>query len=398
MTSSSPQIAANSRDRKTGGYLPSLDGWRAIAILLVLIAHSGMFYFSDVGPHPSSRLQSYAIRGSAGVDIFFAISGFLICTLLLREQKKTGRINLRSFYIRRVFRILPPYLLYLAVIGVLASTGYIMVTRQEFISCLLFFRNYLPLQLTRDGGWYTGHFWSLAVEEHFYLLWPALLLLLHRRRAALTAIVVILAITIWRTLDLRFHFIPVNAVQIFEHRTDTRLDCLIWGCLFATAYTSDAARQWLKAWINPYIWLASAAVLIVLTAEFFGRGSLRPAIAATVRPPLFALLVVATVIQPQWLVARILEDARLRWIGRISYSLYIWQQLFLVVHSVPRPLPFGRWQEVPRAFLCIAVCALASYYLVEQPLIRLGHKLSGRRSPTAIAPATPAIAPAGSSV
>jgi peptidoglycan/LPS O-acetylase OafA/YrhL len=212
--------------------------------------------------------------------------------------------------------------------------------------------------------------------------------LLQRRRAALTAIVVILAITIWRTLDLRFHFIPVDAVQVFDHRTDTRLDCLIWGCLFATAYTSDSARQWLRWRINPFIWLVSAVVLIVLTSDFFGRGSLRPAIASTVRPPLYALLVVATVIQPQWLVARILEDARLRWIGRISYSLYIWQQLFLVVFSVPRPLPFGRWQEVPRAFLCITACALFSYYLIEQPLIKVGHKLSGRRSPVPLAAAS----------
>jgi peptidoglycan/LPS O-acetylase OafA/YrhL len=385
--------------RPASGYLPTLDGWRAIAIICVLCAHGGMFFFSDKGPHPSGRLEDYTSRGSGGVDIFFAISGFLICTLLIREQKKNGNINLKSFYIRRVFRILPPYLLYLAVLAVLAAMGFIVVQRIEWVACLLFFRNYIPLLTSHDIGWYTGHFWSLAVEEHFYLLWPAMLLLLQRRRATYVGLALILAITIWRTIDLTLHVVPSHVIERFDHRTDFRLDSLFWGCIGAIIFASESGRRSINNWINPIAWLICAAVLVVLTAQFFDRSPWRTAIAATVRPPLFAAMVVATVANPGWILSRFLEDARLRWIGRASYSLYIWQQLFLVVQLVPRPLPFGHWQEVPRAFICIFACATASYYLIEQPLVRVGHRLSrGQASASAASRSSVAvISSAGSS-
>jgi peptidoglycan/LPS O-acetylase OafA/YrhL len=388
MTSPPAQLQKPSHNRASTGYLPTLDGWRAIAILLVILDHGGMFYFSDQGPHPSPRLQSYALRGAIGVDIFFAISGFLICTLLLREQQKTARINLRSFYTRRIFRILPPYLLYLAVITALSAAGLIIVQKRELLASLLFFRNYLPAVDSRDIGWYTGHFWSLAVEEHFYLLWPAMLLFLHRRHATLAAIALIIAIALWRSLDLRFHLFPLNS-EILDHRTDLRLDSLLYGCLFALAFSSQANS--LQSKLNFPIWLISAAALIILTADFFSRTPLRESIADTIRPPLFAILVVATVIHPHWLIARVLEDARLRWIGRISYSLYIWQQFFLVIYFVPRPLPGGRWQELPLSLISILACATASYYLVEQPLIHLAHRLT-RPSPAPAIPPTIGVA------
>jgi len=393
MTAGSTNLASSRQDRAGGGYLPTLDGWRAIAILLVLMCHGGLFYFSPHGPHPSGRLQTYAARGWIGVDIFFAISGFLICTRLLREQQKTGGISLRSFYIRRAFRILPPYLLYLAVVGLLAAGGWIIVQKQEIISALLFVRNYLPAVNTPDIGWYTGHFWSLAVEEHFYLLWPTLLLLLRRRRANLAALALIIAIAIWRTIDLHYAIFFPNAGHIFDHRTDTRLDSLLWGCVFAIAFTSGAGHRWLTKWINPLVWLCSVVLVIVL-AKYMN------AITDALRPPLFAAIVAATVVHPRWLVGRILEDGRLRWIGRISYSLYIWQQLFLVGDLIPRPLPFGRFQEVPLSFVCIFLCAIASYYLVERPLLGLGHRLTRPHPSSSIASSSSiaVIASAGSSV
>ena len=369
MTSPPPQLPSLSHNRASTGYLPTLDGWRAIAILLVMICHGGLFFFSPYGPHPSGRFQMYSTRAWIGVDIFFAISGFLICTRLLREQQRTGGINLRSFYIRRAFRILPPYLLYLAVAALLAAKGFIIVSRSEWFSCLLFFRNYLPTVHTRDVGWYTGHFWSLAVEEHFYLLWPAVLLLLNRRGATQAAFVLILAIAIWRVMNMGFGDVPLYAVQTFERHTDTRLDSLLWGCIFAMAFASESGRRWMTKWIGPIACCASAITVILLATRL-------NAICDALRPPLFALIVATTVVHPQWLIGRILEDPRVRWLGRISYSLYVWQQLFLVGDVVPRPLPFGHWQELPLSLICILACATASYYFIEQPLIRLGRRLA----------------------
>jgi peptidoglycan/LPS O-acetylase OafA/YrhL len=372
--------------RPVSGYIPTLDGWRAIAIIFVLFAHGGMYYFSDQGPHPSARLESWTARGSGGVDIFFAISGFLICSLLLREQTRNGRIDLKSFYIRRAFRILPPYLLYLAALSMLAGAGLIVVQMREWITCLLFVRNYVPLETwSRDVGWYTGHFWSLAVEEHFYMIWPATLLLLRPRRASIAAAVAIAAIAVWRIIDQHLHLVPVTMYENFEHRTDARLDALLWGCLAAITYATPAGRRWLEKLANPWLWLGSILVLLVLTSNFFDRTDGRIALALTLKPPLYAILVISTVVKPGWIAARFLEDARLRWIGRASYSLYIWQQLFLVVQLVPRPLPFGRWQEVPLAFICIFAAATASYYLIEQPLIRVGHRIARHQAASSAA-------------
>ncbi len=146
------------------GYLPTLDGWRAIAIVAVLLDHA--VAYSPLGQVP--WLYRLSRTGPNGVSLFFAISGFLICSRLLEEQRAFGRISLQGFYIRRACRILPPAMFYLAVIGVLALCGIVVVTGAEWWSCVFFFRNYLPASWIGQGwGGYTVHYWSLAVEEHF---------------------------------------------------------------------------------------------------------------------------------------------------------------------------------------------------------------------------------------
>ncbi len=142
-------------------YIPTLDGWRAMAILGVMIYHGTTSWFYPYGPCPSYESLLVIQQGAKGVDIFFALSGFLICSRLLEERRKTGGINLKRFYFRRGFRILPPYYFYLAVLAAVTATGLIVVQPMEWWGCLLFFRNYLPPLQTH--GWYTGHFWSLSV-------------------------------------------------------------------------------------------------------------------------------------------------------------------------------------------------------------------------------------------
>src|SRR5207237_4594263 len=123
-------MAAASRSLGTdSNCLPTLDGWRALAILGVMICHSCDALFHADGPYANVALHALTRHGALGVDVFFGISGFLICTRLIEEHKKNGTINLKRFYVRRAFRILPPYFTYLAVLGVLAAGGLIFVTR-----------------------------------------------------------------------------------------------------------------------------------------------------------------------------------------------------------------------------------------------------------------------------
>ena len=164
------------------GYIPTLDGWRAIAILMVLVDHALFFGFR------ASRVALWPVPpalGLHGVNLFFALSGFLITSRLLEEWRVTGAISLRGFYIRRAFRILPAALLVLAATATLGLVGLIPVSRMEVLGAVFFFRNYLPGASYPDAtGFFTEHYWSLAVEEHFYLAWPALLLLTLRKRWA----------------------------------------------------------------------------------------------------------------------------------------------------------------------------------------------------------------------
>jgi peptidoglycan/LPS O-acetylase OafA/YrhL len=142
--------------------IPTLDGWRGFAVIGIILYHGRSAFFNG-----HSELTQLSSHLDLGVNLFFAISGFLICGLLLQEYQEYGGINLRRFYMRRCFRILPPYYAVLAVLCVLSILGAIHLNYSYLPSCLLFFRNYTPLGVDEHGGWYTAHFWTLALEEHF---------------------------------------------------------------------------------------------------------------------------------------------------------------------------------------------------------------------------------------
>jgi peptidoglycan/LPS O-acetylase OafA/YrhL len=348
-------------------YVPTLDGWRAVAIGAVILSHGKDTLFGPDGLVPSAGARSAAAWGRLGVDLFFAISGFLITGRLLAEAERDGRFRLGRFYARRAFRILPPYLLYLGVIGLAGALGQIPVSAREVRDCLLFVRNYT---MHLDGT-YTNHFWSLAVEEHFYLLWPLLLLVCGRRAVWLVPVLAV-AVHLWRAADTRFHlFAAVLPDAGSVYRTDTRLDALFWGCeaaLLMPVLNRLSGRRW-GAW-------AGAVVAFALVAVVVWGAPMLPLWLAL----LFPMLVVSTVLFPGTPGGRLLEWGPLKWVGRMSYSLYLWQTLFL--QSPPGPDPFFGlpWLKLwPVNLLAIFAAAALSYYLVERPMIRLGHRLTGRR-------------------
>lgn len=369
---------------RISSYRPTLDGWRAIAILLVIFCHGGDSLFHADGRYASHFWYAVSRQGSFGVDLFFGISGLLICGRLIDESEKTGGISLGSFYIRRVFRIIPPAFAYLATIGLLAIAGIIAVSPREWLSSLFFSRNYVVVPA--DTGWYTGHFWSLAVEEHFYLIWPAALVTMGSARARRMTPWIAIAVAIWRAVDFhRFHsqlWPGVLAANIYE-RTDTRFDGLLWGCWIALIASVPAYRATIARRSSG---LAIGLLLLVLIACI----ALNPPFKMTGESFLVPIILIGTVVNPSMLLGRVLEASPIRWIGTISYSLYLWQQLFLVEWKMPRPLPFGRMQEWPLNVVAVFVCAATSYYVLERPLVAMGHSLSAkyeaRRNPVVGAP------------
>jgi peptidoglycan/LPS O-acetylase OafA/YrhL len=343
-------------------HLPTLDGWRAVAILAVLGCHAHW---------PWAAMNRLAPYGAMGVSVFFALSGFLITRRLMEEWRASGRIHLANFYIRRAFRILPPIMVYLAAVSLLGfGLHLIPMDRGQLAASLFFYRNYLTAPVTE--GWYTGHFWSLAVEEHFYLLWPVLLWWAGLRRAQCLAPSLALAVAVWRVADAHYDWVGrLNpALRGSVARTDYRLDILLFGCAVALIWDDPRVQTLARRMGGSLLAVAAAAAAV-------GCQVWTPAGYLTMVAALMALLPAATVAKPQSWAGRILELPFLAWVGRISYSLYIWQQLFLPPGELPQSL--GIWQRGPWNLAAVFGCAALSYYLVERPAIAFGKRRTGKR-------------------
>jgi peptidoglycan/LPS O-acetylase OafA/YrhL len=257
------------------------------------------------------------------------------------------------------------------IVGLLGYGGVLTVHRWEWLSSLLFFRNYIA---ARDCGWYLAHFWSLAVEEHFYLIWPGLLVLFGSRRARWAVVILALSVAAWRVLDFREQWIFQLAGADFYTRTDIRLDALLWGCWMALLLDSPNWRAWLASRMTLGTWTMLVGALMCCVVY-------RPPLAMLWEAMLVPLVLAGTVLRPTGLVGRFLESQPMRWIGRISYGLYIWQQLFLVGSQEPHPLPMGILQTFPINLVCVFAVAAASYYVIERPFIEMGQSLSRRITP-----------------
>jgi peptidoglycan/LPS O-acetylase OafA/YrhL len=332
------------------GYIPTLDGMRAVAILMVIAGHALL-----------ESSSSHQYLGNVGVSIFFGLSGFLITSRLIREFEAKGRISLKSFYIKRVFRILPPAIFYLAVVSLLAHLGYFLCNGRAIRAALFFYLNYVDLGVMK---WKVAHFWSLSVEEHFYLVWPALLIFFGVRKGWRTAGACAVAITLWRVVDERYHLLshllhdPYLSVDRF--RTDLVGDALFWGCCLAFVLRKRLA-------IHPAVstGLTVFSAFLFVLPSFFALNHIH--VLMNLTP---TLLLAGVVTAPQTLIGRFLELSVLKFIGRISYSLYIWQQLFFAGSGLRWPLVY--------ALSATLACALVSYYAVERPCIALGRRLLKR--------------------
>lgn len=350
------------------GYLPTLDGWRTIAIVAVLLDHA------TGGFHRQASWYPFLRTGPNGVSLFFAISGFLICSRLLEEEQLFGHISLKGFYIRRACRILPAAFAYLLVLALLALIGLVIVTPLEWWSCILFFRNYLPPVWICEGwGGYTVHYWSLAVEEHFYLLWPALLAFSGRVRARYLAGGLAVSVAVWRWWEFQHQWLNRWLPGLlFPTRTDVRLDGLLMGCLAALVLIEPRWRAWLEHRFDAGMLWACAVGYVLFQVV------LRKHTYSIWESTLLAALVVGTVLRPTGTVGRLLENPAMKWVGRLSYSLYLWQQLFLIPGA---GYPLSVLQRFPLNLGMVFLMAVLSYELVERPMIRLGHRLAPPPTP-----------------
>jgi peptidoglycan/LPS O-acetylase OafA/YrhL len=321
--------------------IPSLDGLRAISITLVVLSH--WVTWNRISPQ---LVESY---GKLGVHVFFVLSGYLITNLLLREYEHTSTISLRSFYIRRAYRIFPAAFVFLAIVIFLFWPQ----MRWYHVAAALFY------VANMDGSrpWIFGHLWSLSIEEQFYLLWPFSIKKWYRHKTAIL-LCVCMAAPMFRAALYAF---KVRGGPLFGS-LPIRADQLAIGCLLAI-FGPRLPK------ISGYLALAMVS-LAVLIPGFPASSAARTLLMLFVLRPLLHVSIAGCVMHVIQVPYRALNWSPVAWLGKISYSVYLWQELFYpdsALHLGNAGLP------------ATLVCACLSYYLVEQPMLRL-RELRARKS------------------
>jgi peptidoglycan/LPS O-acetylase OafA/YrhL len=336
---------------------PQLDGFRGLAILLVLVEHTLR--------HSLGLNGFWNHFGNLGVVLFFGLSGFLITGLLCAESSRDGGIDLRAFYTRRFLRIVPAMWALLVIVAGLTVVGAVTdVPWKGFAEAALFVRNIFGRDTT------LSHLWSVSIEVQYYIAWPLAFLVFRPKGARVAGWFIILGVIAWRTWAILSHRFPPDSPVIYL-RTDFRLDAIMAGSLLALSrhlgntFWRDPAPKW-AAWMHP-IWMAPALV------AWSAVGLDLPHVSSqwiTGQVALGAGLLAACARFPRSIFSSICSQAWLRALGRWSYSLYLWQQIFLVTKSPD----WGWFRHFPANLALTFGAALLSHYLIELPCLRMKSK------------------------
>jgi peptidoglycan/LPS O-acetylase OafA/YrhL len=359
MLRATAETAAPAVTRSSGDRIPSLDGLRALSIAAVILGHA----VATHGVPQSFLILSHA--GNLGVRMFFVISGFLITSLLIKELAATGTVSIRGFYLRRTFRILPAYLFYVLVVFLMASAGAIELLRYDLAHALTFTMNY-----STERAWALNHTWSLSVEEQFYLLWPAVLIVAGYARAlwvswATILIVPVVRAVMWYAGDAS----DTSMTREFQAVCDALMTGAALACLVERNAFSPRYLAFIRS--NAALLVAAALLLASFAAHRIDEGLFYVLMQSFAN---FGTLLVLhhAVLRPAGFLGVVLNWRPLAFMGLVSYSLYLWQQLFLNGYV-------NEWYtRFPQNVALTFIVGVLSYYVIEKPFIALGVKLRKR--------------------
>jgi peptidoglycan/LPS O-acetylase OafA/YrhL len=359
-------------------YFPELDGLRFIAFMMVYLFHGGIpqgIFARLIGSRAAFALRE---NGRFGVQLFFILSGYLITTLLLREEARYGRISLRAFWIRRILRIWPLYYLIVvigfvlipALSGQVMTPGYRDTLRIHLIPFLAFLGNWSMALVTPLPDW-LSILWSVCVEEQFYLVVPLLIAFVAPRyRRPLVGALIAMAIAVRWVCANRY-----GSELMVVFNTFAQFDTLLSGVLLALCLGWDRDRPRLKKWLRWLQWPFYALVGWLMSDPRLGHGAPWHKTWDFVWVWLCGLGIVIAAVWGQGWLQKALSYSRLVWLGKISYGLYMYHELALLARE--RAANYFRWFPNKDELLTIAALALtialaaASYYRYERRFLEL---------------------------
>ncbi len=344
-------------------YFPSLYGLRALSILFVIFSHTVQHYISDT-EHPvlfNTLFQCFFSDGHFGVNVFFVISGFLISAILQKEEETHGFISLKNFYVKRLLRIFPAYYFLLLVYFLLQLLHYIHIPSNAWLTAITYTKYF-----NINSDWLTRHAWSLSIEEQFYVFFPLLFFLKPQARK-----IIILSLIIFVPF-LRIFFIYVHRDYGHMFSIFYRIDAICFGVAL-TMY-----KDTLISFFEKITWRTSfliACILLVLipiinnipydyhyilvhfNIAFNGNAS-------TIANIAICIFVMYSVYGPKNKWYSFLNSNYLKFIGVLSYSLYLWQQFFLQGNAF-------LITSFPLNLVCLFLVSCGSYYFIEKPFLKL---------------------------
>ena len=348
--------------------IPSLDGLRTVAVMIVFLSHAELADF---------------MPARFGVTIFFFLSGYIITTLMRAEFERSGTVSFKRFYLRRVYRIFPPLYIVLAIAALLTWAGLLKnaVTWPGAMAQLFHFTNYYAL-LVNGFEFFRGTrlLWSLAVEEHFYLFFPLLFLGLIRRmhyeRLAMVLAALCGVVLIWRCY--LFFGLGVNSNWAFL-ATDARIDSILYGCIMAIWFNPVRDKPLVSSRAVEVIILILSVCVLIFTVSYKEPGFQKTLMFSLQGLALFPLFAFA-IRHPDWLVFRWLNWPPIAAMGLISYTFYLCHVIALLLAAQMTTVV---WLSKLLGFLLALAFSIAMYRLVELPL---GRKRASLNKAADVAP------------
>ncbi len=350
-------------------YVASVDGLRAFAVLAVIAYHMGL---------------KWASGGLMGVTVFFVISGYLITGILMNELVTRGTIRLGRFWLRRIRRLFPAIVLVIGVVLVLCAlfnTTLLEKMKPDVLPSLFWLNNWW--QIFHEISYIEAagppspltHFWSLAIEEQYYLAWPIILLLMYKAGTSKkTYVRTIAVLAIVSALEMALLYDPHGDPSRVYYGTDTRAFSLLVGAWLALMWPSTAFGEGAHnradsrtSLIFNVVGIAAMVGLIVVVVVTNGFSPF-PYRGGTFLVSVLSAAVIAALVIPGTLLDRFFSLAPVVWIGKLSYSMYLWHfPILLLTTNVNSTVEVPWWMRLVQLALIIAVSA-ASYYLVENPI------------------------------